>query len=90
MQEAIEIYDKYGQSKSMKQIVWRGWQQELRSYLNEKCDRKVIWVIGEQGNEGKSYFQENIREEYRYARVCTMELSENPRNNLHVLRQRYT
>ena len=29
MQEAIEICDKYGQSKSMKKIVWRGWQQEL-------------------------------------------------------------
>ena len=28
--------------------------------MNEKCDRKVIWVIGENGNEGKSYFQEII------------------------------
>ena len=58
--------------------------------LDEKCDRKVIWVIGEYGNEGKSYFQENICEEYGYSKVCTMELSENSRNTFHILRQIYT
>ena len=68
----------------------RGWQQELRKHLDEKCDRGVIWVIGEKGNEGKSYFQENIHEEYGYARLCTMELSENSRNTFHILRQLYT
>ena len=90
IQEAIELYDKHGRNMKMKEIIWRGWQQELRKHLDEKCDRRVIWVIGEKGNEGKSYFQENIREEYGYARVCTMELSENSRNTFHILRQLYT
>ena len=26
----------------------------------KKCDRKVIWVIGEKGNEEKSFFQQKI------------------------------
>ena len=90
IQEAVELYDRYGQNANDKQITWRGLQQELQSYLDDKCDRKVIWVIGEKGNEGKSYFQENMREEMGYARVFTMELSENPRNTFHILGQYYT
>ena len=70
IQEAIELYDRYGQNTNNKQITWRGWQQELRSYLDDKCDRKIFWIIGRNGNEGKSFFQENIREEFGYAIVC--------------------
>ena len=73
-----------------KQIIWRGWQQELRKQINEKCDPRAIWVIGEKGNKEKSYFQDNIRKEYGYERVCTVELSENLRNAFHRLRQLYT
>ena len=50
---------------------------DLRQYLDKPCDRKVIWVVGIDGNEGKSFFQENIREEFGYSRVCTLELCKN-------------
>ena len=58
---------------------------DLRQYLDKPCDRKVKWVVGNDRNEGKSFFQENIREEFGYSRVCTLELSENPRNTFHIL-----
>ena len=38
-------------------IQWKGWQQKLRSYLNEKCERKIFWVVGRKGGEGKTFFQ---------------------------------
>ena len=58
--EALEIYETHGKKLNLGEISWRGWQKGLRKYLDEKCDRKVIWVIGE---KGKSCFQENICEE---------------------------
>merc|ERR1712112_377639 len=78
-------YELHGKNMDRKDIEWRGWQMDLRQYLDKPCDRKVIWVVGNDGNEGKSFFQENIREEFWYSRVCTLELSENPRNTFHIL-----
>merc|ERR1711954_309938 len=69
----------------MKDIEWRGWQKDLRQYLDKPCDRKVIWVVGKEGNEGKSFFQANIREVFGYSRVCKLELNENSRNTFHIL-----
>ena len=66
-------------------IEWRGWQRDLRQYLDKPCDRKVIWVVGKEGNEGKLFFQANIWEEFGYSRVCTLELSENSRNSFHIM-----
>ena len=53
--------------------------------MNKPCDRRVIWIVGKRGNEGKSFFQANIREECGYWRVCSLELSENSRNTFHIL-----
>ena len=53
--------------------------------MDKPCARKVIWVVGKEGNEGKSFFQVNIREEFGYSRVCTLELSENKRNTFHIM-----
>ena len=51
--DALKAYELYGKNMDMKEIIWRGWQKDLREYLDKKCDRKIIWVVGERGNEGK-------------------------------------
>ena len=56
-QEAIEFYEKFGRNIEKRDIQWKGWQQKLRGYLNEKCDRKIFWVVGREGGEGKTFFQ---------------------------------
>ena len=53
-------------------IQWNGWQQKLHGYLNEKCDRKIFWVVGREGIEGKTFFQAKIQYEFGYSRVCTV------------------
>ena len=83
--EALKTYELHGKNMDMKDIEWRGWQMDLRQYLDKPCDRKVIWVVGKEGNEGKSFFQANIREEFGYSRVCTLKLSENSRNTFHII-----
>ena len=75
--EALKTYKLYGKNMDMKDIEWRGWQKDLRQYLDKPCDRKIIWIVGKEGNEGKSFFQSNIRGEFGYSRVCKLELSEN-------------
>merc|ERR1712082_18419 len=85
MMVALKTYELHGKNMDMKDIEWRGWQKDLRQYLDKPCDRKVIWVVGKEGNEGKSFFQENIREEFGPSRVFTLELSENSQNTFHIM-----
>ena len=42
----------------MQDIEWRGWQRDLRQYLEKTCDRKVIWVVGKEENEGDVFFKQ--------------------------------
>ena len=88
MKEALKTYELYGKNMNMEEINWRGWQKDLREYLDKPCNRKVIWVVGEKGNEGKSFFQRNIREEFGYSRVCRAELN-HARDTFHIVSKDY-
>ena len=77
MKDALKTYKLHGKIMDMKDIEWRGWKMYLRQYLDTACDRKVVWVVGKEGNEGKSFFEVNIKEKFGYSRVCKLELSEN-------------
>ena len=61
--EALEIFEKHGQVKEIKAVEWRQWQKELLQYVNNPTQRTIIWVVGEKGNEGKSFFQDKIEEQ---------------------------
>ena len=58
MKEALKTYRLYGKNMDMEEIDWRGWQKDLRQYLDKACNRKIILVVGIEGNEGKSFFKE--------------------------------
>ena len=88
--EALKTYQLYGKNMDMEDIKWRGWQKELREYLDKPCNRKIIWVVGVVGNEGKSFFQRNICEEFGYSRVCKIALGENARNTFHIVGKEYS
>ena len=47
----------------MKDIEWRGWQRDLRQYLDKPRDRKVIWVVGKEGYEGGT---ENLKDKWEW------------------------
>ena len=43
MKDALKAYEHYGKNMNMEEIDWRGWQKDLRQYLNYvPCGRKVI------------------------------------------------
>ena len=59
--EALELFVKHGQDKDVKPVEWRPWQKGLLKYINNPTDRRIIWVVGGKGNEGKNFFQGQIR-----------------------------
>lgn len=85
--EALEIFNLYGKSNQLLKTNWRGWQQGLRSYLNKPTEREIIWIIGTKGNEGKSFFQERVCEEFGHDKVCNMEISDSPKNIFYILKK---
>ena len=38
-------------------------------------DREIIWIIGQEGNEGKSWFQSNIQSFYGSQRVVCFNIT---------------
>ena len=89
MKEALKTYELYGKNMDMEEINWRGWQMDLRQYLDKPCNRKIIWVVGTDGNEGKSFFQRNICEEFGYSRVCRVELID-ARDTFHIVGKEFS
>ena len=43
-------------------------------YLDNPTDRRIIWVVGGEGNEGKTFFVDKIEEKYGRQRVCEIGL----------------
>ena len=85
--EALDIFNLYGKSSRIQKTNWRGWQQGLRTYLNKPTEREIIWIIGTKGNEGKSFFQERVCDEFGHDKVCNMEISDSPKNIFYILKK---
>ena len=58
---------------------------ELLHYLDETDDRKIIWIYGRQGNEGKSFFQKYIFSVYGTRRVSCMSMLRRSEDMFHAL-----
>ena len=84
--EALELFENHGQVKKITPVEWRPWQRELLVYANNPTPRRIIWVVGGKGNEGKSFFQGQIKEQYGKHRVCTMSLTAKSSDLLHYMR----
>ena len=53
--------------------------------MSAPSDREVIWVWGQTGNKGKSWFQGYLETRYGYARVVSLDLKIKRANVLHAL-----
>ena len=57
-------------------------------YASLPSSREVIWVIGKDGDEGKTWFQSYVESFFGYARVVRLDLKMKTSNVLHVLTKR--
>ena len=83
--KALEI-NNYKTNKTFG--VLRTWQQELLDLYVAPSDREIIWVYGERGAEGKSWFQEYLVDFYGSRRVFQSNLDKRSDGILHTLTKR--
>ena len=86
--EAKELYIKHKKNIDLDNVILRPWQKALLEYIKPST-REVILVIGKQGNEGKSWFQEYMESKFGWGKViCGMDIKMKKGSICHVLSKR--
>ena len=65
----------------------RLWQMQLLDKIDDKQldDRQIIWVKGQHGNEGKSWFQSYVQSLYGAHRVARFDITNKTADLLHIM-----
>ena len=54
MKDAVETYTQHQEDfRDVGNVELKPWQDELMQYIIP-CDREIFWIVGKDGNEGKS------------------------------------
>ena len=70
--EALDIYMTHKDDYFTDKVVQlKPWQESLLEYVQKPCDREIFWVVGKEGNEGKSWFQKYVKSWLGARRVVT-------------------
>ena len=86
--KALDLYIKQKQKLDRENAKLRPWQQSLLEYI-KPTDREVIWVRGINGNEGKTWFQQFLKERYGWSKAVTgMDIKAKNSSLCHALRKR--
>ena len=83
---ALELYMKQGNDFIYKGEELKPWQRELMEQINSPSDKHYIWIVGEAGGEGKSWFQKYVRFMFGIRRVVSgIDIKSNTQNIYHCL-----
>ena len=85
--EALQLFEKHVQVKENKAVEWRPLQRDMLEYVNNPTQRTIIWVVGEKGNEGKTFFQDKIEQHYGEHGVFQMGLNQSTRDMLRIMKK---
>ena len=85
--EALKVYRNQMPRIDIQDVELRPWQQQLLDIIKIPSERKVIWVKGVKGNEGKTWFQKYVQALFGYARVARLDIKIKTANVLHILRR---
>ena len=70
--KALDIYISHKDDYFTDKVVQlKPWQESLLEYVQKPCDREIFWVVGKEGNEGKSWFQKYVKSWLGARRVVT-------------------
>ena len=63
------------------------WQKQLLDIVSvdEMNDRKIIWIVGKEGNEGKSWFQSYLQSLHGEHRVARFDITNKTADLLHIM-----
>ena len=72
--ESLLLFRKQQPQFDLSLVELRSWQQDAMKYFESPNERQVIWIRGNNGNEGKSWFQKYVRSFFGYHRVFRSDL----------------
>ena len=71
MKEALDTYMEHQDDfRDVGKVELKPWQNELMKYMGP-CDREIFWIVGKDGNEGKSWFQKYVKSVFGTRRVVS-------------------
>ena len=87
LKEPLHLYE--GQSNfDVNNTTLKLWQQEVLNLIEKPSDREIIWIIGQRGNEGKTWIQKYIEQHFGKRRVFKTCIVKDPASLLHILSKR--
>ena len=87
-QDALDLYIKQKERLDQGTTKLRPWQDDLLRYM-KPTDREVIWIRGINGNEGKTWFQQFLKERHGWNKAVTgMDIKARNSSLCHALRKR--
>ena len=72
--KALKLYMKHRRAIDVENVDLRPWQKEALELLDSPSDREVIWIRGQHGNEGKSWFQTYMQSRYGFQNVSLLDM----------------
>ena len=87
-QEALLLFRRQQPQFDILDVELRPWQKDAMKYFESPTERQVIWIRGNNGNEGKSWFQNYVQTIFGYHRVCRLDLRIKHANICNVLKKR--
>ena len=83
----LELFRAQKPAMEVKSAELRLWQNQLLDFIddNQMDDRKIIWVKGQHGNEGKSWFQSYVQSLYGSHRVARFDITNKTSDLLHII-----
>jgi len=83
----LELFRAQKPTIDVENTELRLWQDQLLDIIedNQMDDRKIIWVIGREGNEGKSWFQSYIQSLYGSNRAARFDITNKTADLLHIM-----
>ena len=96
MEEALESADKEAlklhqslceDNMEMTSVALKPWQQDLITIIDNPSERDIYWIVGEKGNEGKTFIQKYIRQLFGSRRVLKSEVNTRKADIAYILSQ---
>ena len=87
LKEALELYEQHNNSE-MNNCTLKSWQQEVLTLVETPSNREIIWIIGQHGNEGKTWLQKYIEQHFGIRRVFRTSIVKDSSSLLYMLSKR--
>ena len=74
--DCLKLFQLYCQDDmNISNITLRPWQKEVVKFIERPCERSIFWIMGTKGNEGKSFIQKYICQQYGMRRAIKSEIN---------------